>query len=212
MPGTYALPPPPPTPSRGERRLWISVVNRDSFTNHDIGNYLRHGITLQPIRGFPSHSGGHGNTINDGDSQTSLSPFFSEGMGASVHRLFNSSTWTDESYRVSPREVLQSWLINTVYHLRIRGEERDLKDGGWQLSSPKRRLVGREAIWKGVLDRRLQYLYTAFSKKPVGKSARDNPERYCGWFWVHCSSKKVDRMAGEAMDSMFASAKGKQQK
>ena len=43
-------------------------------------------------------------------------------------------------------------------------------------------------------------LYTAISRKVVGKSAHDNPERYCGWFWVHCSSKKVDRMAREAMD------------
>ena len=25
-------------------------------------------------------------------------------------------------------------------------------------------------------------VYTAISKKVVGKSARDNPERYCGWF------------------------------
>ena len=25
-------------------------------------------------------------------------------------------------------------------------------------------------------------LYTAISRKVVGKSARDNPERHCGWF------------------------------
>ena len=42
--------------------------------------------------------------------------------------------------------------------------------------------------------------YTAISKKVVGKSARDNPERYCGWFWVRCSSKKFERMAQEAVD------------
>ena len=42
--------------------------------------------------------------------------------------------------------------------------------------------------------------YTAISRKVVRKSARDNPERYCGWFWVHCSSKKFERMAREAMD------------
>ena len=40
----------------------------------------------------------------------------------------------------------------------------------------------------------------AISRKVVGKSARDNPEKYCGWFWVHCSSKKFERMAGEAVD------------
>ena len=32
------------------------------------------------------------------------------------------------------------------------------------------------------------------------KSARDNLERYCGWFLVHCFSKKFQRMAREAMD------------
>ena len=34
----------------------------------------------------------------------------------------------------------------------------------------------------------------------VGKSARDNPERYCGWFSVHCFTNKFQRMAREAMD------------
>ena len=42
--------------------------------------------------------------------------------------------------------------------------------------------------------------HTAISRKVVGKSARDNLERYCGWFWVYCSSKKFERMAREAMD------------
>ena len=27
-----------------------------------------------------------------------------------------------------------------------------------------------------------------------------NPERYCGWFWVHCSLKKFERMTRETMD------------
>ena len=38
------------------------------------------------------------------------------------------------------------------------------------------------------------------SRKVVGKSAHDNPERYCGWFWIHCFSKKFERMTREAMD------------
>ena len=32
------------------------------------------------------------------------------------------------------------------------------------------------------------------------KYTRDNPEWFWGWFWVHCSSKKFERMAREAMD------------
>ena len=43
-------------------------------------------------------------------------------------------------------------------------------------------------------------MYTAVSRKVVRKSARDNPERYCGWFLAHCFSKKFQRMAREAMD------------
>ena len=43
-------------------------------------------------------------------------------------------------------------------------------------------------------------LYTAILRKVVGKSARDNPERYCVWFLVHCFSKKFEIMAREAMD------------
>ena len=27
-----------------------------------------------------------------------------------------------------------------------------------------------------------------------------SPERYCGWFWVHCSLKKFERMIRETMD------------
>ena len=27
-----------------------------------------------------------------------------------------------------------------------------------------------------------------------------NPERYCGWFWIHCSPKKFERTTREAMD------------
>ena len=40
---------------------------------------------------------------------------------------------------------------------------------------------------------------TAISRKDVGKSARENLERYCGWFWVHCSSKKFAGMVHVAI-------------
>ena len=33
---------------------------------------------------------------------------------------------------------------------------------------------------------------TAISRKVVGKSERDNPERYFGWFSVHCFSEKFE--------------------
>ena len=46
----------------------------------------------------------------------------------------------------------------------------------------------------------IPWLYTAISRKVVGKSARNNPKRFCGWFWLHFSSKKFERMALETMD------------
>ena len=61
-------------------------------------------------------------------------------------------------------------------------------------------LVG---AWSSPFNRRtcpVKKIYTAISRKVVGKSARDNLERYCGWLWGHCSSKKFERMVREATD------------
>ena len=51
-----------------------------------------------------------------------------------------------------------------------------------------------------VTKQNLRGVNTAISRKVVGKSARYNPERYCGWLWIHCSSKNFERMTREAMD------------
>ena len=54
---------------------------------------------------------------------------------------------------------------------------------------------------------------TAISRKVVRKSTRNNPERYCGWFWAHCSSKIIICKNGTRGNGLrFAIAKGKQQK
>ena len=51
------------------------------------------------------------------------------------------------------------------------------------------------------VPRKSQFVpHTAISRKVVGKSARDNPEWYCGWFLVHCFPKKFQTMARETMD------------
>ena len=42
--------------------------------------------------------------------------------------------------------------------------------------------VRRDLNYRDKLMILLQVLYTAISRKVVGKSARDNPKRYCGWF------------------------------
>ena len=53
-------------------------------------------------------------------------------------------------------------------------------------------------------------IYTAISRKVVGRSARDNPERYCWWFWVHCSSRHLKEWH-ERPWTYVRAAKGKQQ-
>ena len=60
------------------------------------------------------------------------------------------------------------------------------------------RAVGKTQ--RAIRSKGKKILFTAFSRNVVGKSARDNPKRYCGWLWGHCSSKKFERMVWEATD------------
>ena len=52
--------------------------------------------------------------------------------------------------------------------------------------------------------------FTATSRKVVGKSARNNPERHCGWFEVHCSLKKFETIGTKGRGNVFVSAKGRE--
>ena len=53
----------------------------------------------------------------------------------------------------------------------------------------------------------------SYFEKGWEKSARDNPERYYGWFWIHCFLVKgVWKNDTRRHERMFASGKGKQQK
>ena len=53
---------------------------------------------------------------------------------------------------------------------------------------------------------------TSISRKVVGKSARNNPERYCGWFLDHSFFKEISKNGKRGHRRMLVSAKGKQQK
>ena len=63
--------------------------SRGSFTNHNTGNYFRHGINITTNQRQSPTFRGNGNTIIVGDSQTSPLPIFPDGGGTSVHRLPN---------------------------------------------------------------------------------------------------------------------------
>ena len=94
------------------QRLSFSLGNLfwGSFTNHNTGNYLDHGINITTNQRLSPTFRGNGNTIIVGDSQTSPLPIFPEGGGTSVHRLqYSSSTvmcpWAGQ--RVVDRNPLQ---------------------------------------------------------------------------------------------------------
>ena len=58
-----------------------------SFTSHNTGNYLLHGINITTNQRLSPTFRGNGNTIIAGDSQTSPLQIFPEGGGTSVRRL-----------------------------------------------------------------------------------------------------------------------------
>ena len=58
----------------------------------------------------------------------------------------------------------------------------------------------QRALWNVMVFSGVVSCLQLFREMLSEKCARDNPERYCGWFRVHCFSKKFERMAGEAMD------------
>ena len=69
------------------------------------------------------------------------------------------------------------------------------------LSAFRARLAIYWPFFKNSAAYATQYcIQLSISRKVVGKSTRDNPERYCGCFWVHCFSKKFQRMARESTD------------
>ena len=79
------------------------------------------------------------------------------------------------------------------------------------ICDPGRQVLPTMAYMKEVLHKRgtctwtlfrpFNCRYAAISRKVVGKSVRDHPERYFGWFSVHSSSsRKFERVAWEALD------------
>ena len=83
-----------------------------SFTNHNTGNYLRHGIKITTNQRLSPAFWGNGSTIIVNDSQTSPLPIFPEGGGTSVDRLGrtkrkeNSNVTSSTS---SPRATAMGW-------------------------------------------------------------------------------------------------------
>ena len=92
-----------------------------SFTNHNSGNYLRHGINITTNqRLFPIFRGS-GNTIIVGDSQTHPLPIFPKGGGTSLHRLgqinYKKNTIIDNFFSSL---FFYQWLTNTAFTITLK--------------------------------------------------------------------------------------------
>ena len=66
-----------------------------SFTNHNTGNYLRHGIDITTNQRLSPTFRGNRNTIIVGDSQTSPLPIFFWGRGDVCTQAIKSQIWLD---------------------------------------------------------------------------------------------------------------------
>ena len=72
----------------------------------------------------------------------------------------------------------------------------------WNRREMSAAFLGYEARWTVACKLVWPIYISIYSYFETGcrKKARDNPDRYCGWFWVPFPSKKFGRMAGEVMD------------
>ena len=87
----------------------------DLFTNHDIGNYLRHGILVQPIRGCPQHSGEIGTQLSLAIHRCPL-PIFSCGRR---RRLYTSYVGKGEGALIFKITALL-FLTLLVKHVELK--------------------------------------------------------------------------------------------
>ena len=92
------------------------------------------------------------------------------------------------------------WLENQMVHTILFGKVQKI----WAVICGNAISFSRFSLFS-------KFVYSYFVKV-VRKSARDNPKRYCGWFGVHCSSEKFERIGMVGHENVFASANGKQQK
>ena len=119
-------------------------------------------------------------------------------------RSWKQQVWTIHRfilfYFLSLKVILYSWMLYYVYAVDISAGICWLT---WLSCLLILTIISNEAWSTCWLDSRRPicwHIYTAVSRKVVGKSARDNPERYCGWFCLPCSPKNFERIAREATD------------
>ena len=114
----------------------------------------------------------------------------------SVHFSVQFPSWFDHLLN-SPNITVIQWRLK-YFNWCYSGNSKTLFSSTVNRSSiffVRSSMSGLSSEWYGQL-------YIAISRKVVGKSARDNPERHCGWFWVHCSSEKFKRIGTKMATKM----------
>ena len=95
--------------------------------------------------------------------------------------------------------VIVKYVENNLDITKPRYKEQISLSVPWPFVVPRYCSIDRLSRYRFIGREKLLPLYTPIARK-VGKSARANSERYCGWFWLHSFSKKFERMARETMD------------
>ena len=89
--------------------------------------------------------------------------------------------------------MVQLWFVIGRFRSVLCVSRLDVYNRNYNWRPQKRNCEGSFWTVEFVCEKQSSTVYTAISRKVVGKSARDNPERYCGWFLVHCFSNKFQR-------------------
>ena len=117
------------------KQIWMSTKDelfpgesRGSFTNHNTGNYFRHGINITTNQRQSPTFRGNGNTIIVGDSQTSPLPIFPDGGGDFCTQAKSKAdspqpSTNNHSYcmsRTTKPQYLRNKVLFAVKNIRIK--------------------------------------------------------------------------------------------
>ena len=115
----------------------------------------------------------------------------------SYGRDFQCSTFGYKSYLIF-LIIDHNQGMSVIFSPFLESHKRDIWRFYFSSLSWRYLFSWNEALVDIILNDLLTGPYTDISRKIVGKSALDNPERYRGWFWMHSHSKRFERMTREA--------------
>ena len=142
-----------------------------------------------------------------GQAFCKLVPFFGEvSIGVSIQNLiliavdrFGAVVFPLRSplirSKLCPFFILATWIVAVAvsWPYLFTEELVESPERNWCVTKWKK-VFGESSSSRASFQLAYYILFTAISGKVVAKSPRDNPERCCLWFLIHCFSKKFERM------------------